>query len=130
MRVGVGSIYLKAMGHSLGSLELQGVVGRDALSPPVIRIGIDTDEGRAQSSVSIGERELSDRRLHLLSLERARKRERRDVGVTARRRRIGGFEAVAINLPVDWVRRRRDPRLVKGNRDRLVYAVISDIGQR
>src|ERR1035438_7803620 len=113
------------MGHFLSRLELQGVVSRDALGSPDICVGSKTDVGRAQGCVSIGKRERPDRRLHLLGQERAR----RIISATGGRGSIGGLEAIAVNLPVDGISRRRHAGLVKGNWYRLMNSVIADIAQ-
>ena len=115
MGVSVGSIFQQeAMGHSLGSLQLQCVVSGDALGTPVVRIWIEADVWSAQSRVPIGERERTDRRLHLLGQQRI------EVGI----RRL---EAVAVNLAVNRVARRSHAGLVERNRQRLMYTMISDV---
>src|ERR1700674_229676 len=127
MRISVGGIQLESMGHFLGRLELQGVVGGDAFGSPIVGVWIETGIGGSQSRVSIREREGSNCGLHLLRKQRARR-----IGIkkaTARRRKVGGLETIAVSLPVNGIGGRGNTGLVKGNRYRLVYAAISDIGE-
>src|SRR6266853_6745057 len=108
------------MGHSLGRLELQGVVSRYTLCSPEICVRIETDVRRAQSRVSVGEGKRSDRGLYLLR----DKRIWRNVWVCGEN---GGLKAIGVNLPVDRVGRGGNTRLIEWNRYGLMNPVISNI---
>src|SRR5260370_40709289 len=128
MRIGVGSIELESVGHLLGRLELQGVIGGDAFGSPVVRVWIETGIGGSQSRVSVGDREGPNCGLHLLRKQRARR-----IGIkkaTARRRKIGGLETIAVSLAIDGITWCGNTGLVEGNRYGLVHSVIPDVRER
>src|SRR5579864_4790273 len=72
VRIGVGGIHHQAMGHSLCSLQLQGVVSGNTLGSPEIGIGIKPGVRSAESGIAVREGEGSDGSLDLLGEQRAR----------------------------------------------------------